>query len=192
RRRLADPIFNAWTRVAILTVEGTRVTRPTRLHRFLTPPAIQPSDPPANSELHRFPERINRRGEISSTTVKQFDPKINPRMQQHPFRDEAGDARLWKPSPPPEAKADDAETEKAFPPRRQKTGGDGSVRASASRICYSKHSNFYLKRTRAPAAARTLTRRPTAEPRLSITFSLFSLKGAVFVCYRREFIYKIL
>ncbi|KAL0757281.1 hypothetical protein Bca101_094949 [Brassica carinata] len=49
-----NPILNAWTRVAILTVEGTRVTRPTRLHRFLTPPAIQPSDPPANSELHRF------------------------------------------------------------------------------------------------------------------------------------------
>ncbi|CAG7900730.1 hypothetical protein HID58_024846 [Brassica napus] len=43
----------ACTRVAILILEGTRVTRSAQYHRVSSTPEIQPSDHTAKPELHR-------------------------------------------------------------------------------------------------------------------------------------------
>ncbi|WZZ17719.1 hypothetical protein YC2023_110808 [Brassica napus] len=61
-------------------------------------------------------ERIDRFGEISSTTTRGRNPATQSCDSFHPS----------------ETRADDGRTKEASPPRRQKTGGDGSVRASVS------------------------------------------------------------
>ncbi|KAF3487512.1 hypothetical protein F2Q69_00056316 [Brassica cretica] len=79
--------FDARTRVAILDDEGARVTRASHLHHISFSPEIQPSDlstkrssaAPPNLTANIFgplkPERIDRHGEISSTTVHRNHPK---------------------------------------------------------------------------------------------------------------------
>ncbi|KAH0929631.1 LOW QUALITY PROTEIN: hypothetical protein HID58_015358, partial [Brassica napus] len=161
-------LFVAWTRVAILAVEGTRVARSSRHHRFSSSPEIQPSDRPTNPELNSSVNlhlnhlwgsnigEIDRRG--SSTTIhrkhpresiaciitlsagalhspptstQSTEPKIKRKKKNK--REKLNPKRLGPVTQgcvslhPPETKADDGGTEDASPPRRQKTGGDGSL-----------------------------------------------------------------
>ncbi|KAH0934615.1 hypothetical protein HID58_011732 [Brassica napus] len=90
-------LFAAWTCVAILAVEGTRVARSSRHHRFSSSPEIPPSDHPSHTGTPSFRQTFtsyhlwNSRNWSESIAVARSHPptaipKRKHRMHHHPFR----------------------------------------------------------------------------------------------------------
>ena len=90
-------LFAAWTCVAILAVEGTRVARSSRHHRFSSSPEIPPSDHPSQTGTPSFRQTFtsyhlwNSRNWRESIAVARSHPptaipKRKHRMHHHPFR----------------------------------------------------------------------------------------------------------
>ncbi|KAH0911593.1 hypothetical protein HID58_034914 [Brassica napus] len=67
-------LFAAWTRVAILAVEGIRVARFSRHHRFSSSPEIPPSDHPSQTGTPSFRAEIRRRKAVGTLTPRRLEP----------------------------------------------------------------------------------------------------------------------
>ncbi|KAH0859716.1 LOW QUALITY PROTEIN: hypothetical protein HID58_087977, partial [Brassica napus] len=128
----------AWTRVAILAVEGTCVARTSCHHRFSFSPEIETSDLPTTPELKSSVNLLLNHLWVSKNRRESI---AEARSHPTPFAADPQEEADLKPATqgcgslqPPETIADDGGTEEASPPRRQKAGGDGSVPPSPGNI----------------------------------------------------------